>query len=187
MAFKKKRRDNRKIQMVSLIDLIFILLLFFIITSVMIRLSKGESKLYIPTPKNEPGEAQILIQIIDQDTYLWLDHTAIDTLNRYRHLLGKANETAPKIDLLVDKMTVSSDLLFSRLMNLRDSSRDLRNKEYFVLIRCPNELPYYLATNIIEKMIDNPYLEYGCVAGSLSDIRSSKKIIAKDNVFQIDF
>ena len=128
MAFKKKPPDNRKIQMVSLIDLIFILLLFFIITSVMVKLTLGESKLYIPTPTNEPGEAQILIQIIDENRYLWLDHTAIDTLYEYSEALPNPKDVRAKIDLLVEKMTLDQDALFARLEELLESSNSSTKK-----------------------------------------------------------
>jgi len=60
-------------------------------------------------------------------------------------------------------------------------------KEYFVLIRCPENLPYYYATRIIEKLVDNPYIDYGCVSGSIEDIRTSKNILVEGNVLQIDF
>lgn len=184
MAFRKVVHDNRRLTLVSLIDLIFILLLFFIITSVMIKLTKGESKLYIPTPKNEPGEAQILIQIIDEDEYLWLDHRAIDTLRRNddRHKTPRE-----KIALLVDEMKVDKAGLYERLENLLSSTKTSLSREYFVLIRCPNFLPYFYATNIIEKLVDNPYFEYGCVAGTIEEILSSKNIHLEGNVLQIDF
>lgn len=187
MAFKKKPVDNRKIQMISLIDLIFILLLFFIITSVMVNLTRGESKLYIPTPKNEPGEAQILIQIIDENRYLWLDHTAIDTLYEYSEALPNPKDVRAKIDLLVEKMTLDQDALFARLEELLESSNSATKKDYFVLIRCPNALPYHYAISIVERLADNPYFEYGCLAGSLDDMRASKTLKIEGNVLQIDF
>ncbi len=187
MAFRRLTRDNRRLPLVSLIDLIFILLVFFIVSSVMIRLTRGESKLYIPTPKNEPGEAQILIQIIDDENYLWLDHTAIDTLYRYSFLLRNPNDAAAKIDLLAQRMTLNPEALWERLARLKGSLSGGVKKEYFVLIRCPEYVPYFYVTRIIEKLVDNPYLEFGCVAGDIEDIRSSKKLLVEGNVLQIDF
>ncbi len=172
--------------MVSLIDLIFILLLFFLTTSIMIRYTKGESKLFIPTPKNEPGDAQILIQIIDEEQFLWIDYTAIDTLNKYGYLLADPNDSKIQIDLLSSKMTINSEMLNQRLEKLLQSSSRLRKREYFVLIRCPNHLPYYYATNIIEYLIDNPYFEYGCVSGTIEDIRYCKNLVIEGNILQID-
>ncbi|MFQ5602804.1 MAG: biopolymer transporter ExbD [bacterium] len=186
MAFKKLFIENRKVPMVSLIDLIFILLLFFITTSVMINLSKGEARLNIPTPINEPGEAQILIQIIDKDHYFWLDYTAIDTLHYYSYMLPDPNDPAAKIQLLLDKMTISKDELVARLKNLFEFSKKFRNKEHFILIRCPNVYPFYYATNIIEYLIDNPFFEYGCVPGDIEDILASKKVTIDGNILQID-
>ncbi|TDI85356.1 MAG: hypothetical protein E2O78_04695, partial [Caldithrix sp.] len=119
MAFRKLTQAHRKIQLVSLIDLIFILLIFFIISSVMIKLTRAEAKLYIPTPKNEPGEAQILIQIIDQDRYLWIDHSAIDTLNQRSYKLRRPLRQEEKVDLLLRRMTINSEELKRRLTGLR--------------------------------------------------------------------
>jgi biopolymer transport protein ExbD len=187
MAFKKLSNENRRLPLVSLIDLIFILLIFFIVTSTMIRLTRGESRLHIPTPKNEPGEAQILIQIIDENNYLWLDHTAIDTLYRHNRLLRKPADARAKVDLLLEKMTLNTEALMLRLDNLQESLSNGLKKEYFVLIRCPEALPYFYATHIVERLVHNPYVEFGCVAGELEDIRSSKNLFIEGNVLQIDF
>lgn len=186
MAFRRIRNERRKIQLVSLIDLIFILLIFFIITSIMIKLTKGESRLYIPTPVNEPGEAQILIQILDEDNYLWIDHTAIDTLAFYSYRLPNPVDNRAKVDLLLSKMTRNRDQLLAGIEGLKEASNFQSNREYFVLIRCPEHVPYHVATRIIERLSDNPNFEYGCVAGSIEDIRSSPNIYAEGNIIQID-
>jgi len=186
MAFRRLAADRRKIQLVSLIDLIFILLIFFIIASILIKLTKGESRLYLPTPVNEPGEAQILIQILDQDNYLWLDHTAIDTLAFYSYRLPSPVDNRAKVDLLLNKMTRDRDQLFAQIENLKEESNFQSTREYFVLIRCPDHVPYHYATSIIERLSENPNFEYGCVAGSIEDIRSSKNIYAEGNIIQID-
>jgi len=187
MAFRREIIHERRVPLVSLIDLIFILLIFFIVTSVMVRLTKGEAKLYIPIPKNEPGEAQILIQIIDGDRYLWMDHTAIDTLNRYSYLFKSSNTPANKIDLLLSKMTLNGETLFARVAKLKEALNMIERKEYFILIRCPDRLPYFYATNIMETLAGNPYLEYGCVAGAIDDLRNSRNFVVQGNILQIDF
>lgn len=187
MALRKLNHNNRKIQIVSLIDLVFILLIFFLITSVLIELTKGASKLYLPTPKNESGEAEILIQILDEDKYLWIDHTAIDTLNLYSYQLSDPTDPRAKVDLLLSKMTLNFNELDKRIEKLKKPSTARSNKEYFVLIRCPNDKPFYYATNIIEKLVDNPNFEYGCVSGTIEDIRTSRNLLIEGNMIQIDF
>lgn len=187
MAFRKLSHGNRKIQLVSLIDLIFILLIFFIMTSVLIKITRGEAKLYIPTPKSEPGEAQVLIQILDRDKYLWIDHTAVDTLYRYRSELPDANDSKTKVDLLLSKLVVDVAGLKDRLQGLESFSSGRFHKEYFILIRCPDDLPFYYAIEIVEMLVHNPNLEYGCVSGTISDIKESKNFSIRGNVIQIDF
>lgn len=187
MPFRKLTQENRKIQLVSLIDLIFILLIFFIITSVLIRLTKGESKLFIPTPKNEAGEAQIFIQMLDEYNSLWIDHTAIDTLNLYTYKLNTPVNNEKKVNILLEKMTLNETELNLRIDKLKRESRKYPGKEYFVIIRCPEELPYNLSMNIFEKFIDTPNIEYGCLAGSIDDVLNESNILVKGNVIQIDF
>jgi biopolymer transport protein ExbD len=187
MAFRKIIFHERRVPLVSLIDLIFILLIFFVVTSIMTPLNKEEARLYLPTPKNEPGEAQILIQILDGDRYLWMDHTAIDTLNRYSYLFKNSDAPANKVDLLLSKMTLNAEGLFERLAKLKEALAMLERKEYFILIRCPEQFPYFYATNIMEKLAGNPYLEYGCVAGAIEDLRSSRNFVVQGNILQIDF
>lgn len=186
MAFKRISHEHRRIQLISLIDLIFILLIFFIITSIMIKLTQGEAKLYIPTPKNEPGEAQILIQILAEDSFLWIDHTAIDTLNRHSYRLSDPLSPEMKVNLLLDKMTFDNSGLEKKVEELKRLAHDRPDKDYFVMIRCPDEQPYFYATNIIEKLVDTPNLEYGCVAGSIDELRHSSRFTIAGNVLQID-
>lgn len=187
MAFRRLPQNNRRVQMVSLIDLIFILLLFFIVTSVLVRLTQGEARLYIPSPKNEPGEAQILIQILDSDKFLWIDYTAIDTLYRYRGRFRNQNDPKAKVGLLLQKMTLNTNGLFERLEKLKAESRKKRTNEYFLLIRCPDALPYSYPLKIIQTLVDMPNLDYGCVSGTIEDIINSKNMIVERNLIQINF
>ncbi|MFQ5708983.1 MAG: biopolymer transporter ExbD [bacterium] len=187
MAFRRFRSSKRKIQLISLIDLIFILLLFFIVTSVLVKISKGESKIFIPTPKNEPGEAQVLIQILDRERFLWIDYTAIDTLNRYRYLLSDRADSRAKLDLIAKKMTIDGESLTQRLKSLKRHLLRKRTDAYFVIIRCPNRLPYYLPLKIIEQLVGIPNLEYGCVSGTIEEMRNSENIVIERNLIQIDF
>ncbi len=187
MAFKREAPHGRKLQMVSLIDLIFILLIFFIISSILIRMTDGEAQLYLPTPKNEPGETQVMIQIIDADSYVWLDHTAIDTLLHYSENGTRRLSTEAKVDLLVDKMSLDSRRLGQRIERLKQEVNAKPDLDFFVLVRCPDELPYYFATNVVEKLVDSPHFQYGCVGGSIADLRASSDIFIERNVIQIEF
>lgn len=187
MAFRKIEAENRRIQLVSLIDLIFILLIFFIIASILIKVTRGEARLYVPLPENEAGEAQLLIQILGPDSFLWLDHTAIDTLNAYSRRLKLRPSAESKVNLLLAKMVVDSKGLNDRIERLALEAGSRRQNTYFVVIRCPDEEPYYYATNIIQKLAPVPNVEYGCVAGSIDDLKRSARIKIEANVLTIDF
>jgi len=187
MAFRKIETENRRIQLVSLIDLIFILLIFFIITSILIKVTRGEARLYVPLPKNEAGEAQLLIQILGPDSFLWLDHTAIDTLYTYGRRLKLRPSPESKINLLLARMVVDSRGLNDRIERLALEAGRQRQKTYFAVIRCPEEQPYYYATDIIQKLAPVPNVEYGCVAGSIEDLKRGSNIKLEANVLTIDF
>ncbi len=151
-----------------------------------LQLSQGETHRFVPTPKNEPREAQLLIQIIDEGRYLWVDHTAIDLLRQLEYNAGRKPDTRTKINFLVEEMTLDKAELFSRLEHLASRDR-AHNKAYFVLIRCPDALPYHYATSVIEKLVGNPRFEYGCVSGTLEEILASKNIRIEGNVLEINF
>ena len=49
---------------------------------------------------------------------------------------------------------------------------------FFVLIRCPNDIPYFRVIDVITKLSDTPYrnIRYGCVGGTLTQIRQCQRI-----------
>ena len=84
-------------------------------------------------------------------------------------------------------MVVNVAGLKDRFKDLESLSGRQLNKEYFVLIRCPDNLPFHYATELVEMLVRNPNFEYGCVSGTISDIKESKKFSIRGNVVQIDF
>jgi biopolymer transport protein ExbD len=177
MAQQRWNSEKRKAQLHSLIDMAFILLIFFLVTSMMAKMGGQEQKLSIPTPENQPGRAQIVIQIISADEYWFLDEsareTAEDIFRRYPFL-----PMPQQIEMIMNGFASAKCdriTLFDKTARLK-AVADKNDNSYFVLIRCPDELPYYHVMDIIQALSGSPNIKYGCVGGKLADITAAAKI-----------
>lgn len=181
MAFKRGQRHKDQLELVSLIDMIFILLVFFLVTSFVIRLPKKELGMYVPTPENAVGRAQILIQFIDDESAFWLDEEASGLVENLEADFGYLSGPRLRdriLDTLLRRYTCSNDILNQRLARLRDRAEADPNSRFFVLIRCPNELPYYRVVDILSYLSESKYrnIRYGCVSGDFEDIQNSRRV-----------
>lgn len=175
MSFKNQFGTKESIELVSLIDMIFILLIFFLVSSYVIQTPSQEKGIFLPSPKNEPGEAQILIQIIDSNNVFWLDESSYQTIHNLRIVNGLS--TAAIIRHLRNTNTYSLLQFNRKISYFKKSVQQNPDKKYFILIRCPNNLPYYLVMNIISDLAVQSNIEYGCVGGTFQDILNCNNII----------
>ncbi|RKY75482.1 hypothetical protein DRQ07_11835, partial [candidate division KSB1 bacterium] len=121
MAFKSIRKKKEKIELVSLIDLLFILLVFFLVTSFVVRLPLQERNISIPTPENKPGRAQIVIQLIDNNFIFWIDEDASSKVKEIENRMGYlSRETLNReiVKRLLKSYTISKNLFYLKLRNL---------------------------------------------------------------------
>lgn len=181
MFIKISERGKDKIELVSLIDMIFILLVFFLVTSFVIKLNLQERSLYIPTPKNVLGRAQLLIQFIDENRIFWLDEeasTVVESNEKDYGYLSDANLRDRILSDLMSNNVISLDQMDSKINRLIDLANQDPFTNYFILIRCPNDLPYFYVVSVIERISSTQYrnIKYGCVGGTLDDIRFCKRI-----------
>ena len=181
MAFKEPKRKRESVELVSMVDMIFILLVFFLVNNFVIKIPLQERSLYIPTPKNELGRAQIVIQFIDENRIFWLDETVSNLVNEIEENYGFYSETRLKRKIISELL--SQNIITIRELNLQldrltKRADDDPYSSFFVLIRCPNHLSYYRIINIITKISDTTYrnIKYGCVGGTLDEIRNCKRI-----------
>ena len=177
MAFRSIERKRRKPQWTSLIDMAFILVIFFAVTNIVVKMEKGEANVSVPLPKNQMGRAQVLIQLFGQETlqgYYFIDPTAADRvdqiLNDYGYLPREQVQTKI-IDYFQSRFFDKSELM----QNVEDiiKSAQSKSEEYFFLIRCPEQMPYYHVIDIIQKISKVSEIEYGCVEGSFDDVRTA--------------
>lgn len=167
---------NRRTQLHSLIDMAFILLLFFLVTSMLAKMGGSEQKLAIPTPKNEPGRAQIVIQIIDENRFWYLGESARQAA---LEILQNTflSDAAIKEEIIKSFRTLECDRsrLWSNIQALKAEAAQHSSNQYFVVIRCPDELPYGVVMDIIHALSGVDNIQFGCVGGVLSDITQAKR------------
>lgn len=183
MAFKRFNSNNRRTQLHSLIDMAFILLLFFLVTSMIAQLKKSEQKLSIPTPENEPGRAQILVQFIDATNFLFLDQTANTIVEEVNRTYGFRSEEFRRnmiVEILLERRKFDKPNTLDRLRRLKSRAQDNPQETYFVLIRCPDELPYFHVIDMIQAISGLPNVHYGCVGGSFQDIEDAERIYLQE-------
>lgn len=193
---RKIRNGNRRTQLHSLIDMAFILLLFFLVTSMLAKMGGSEQKLAIPTPKNEPGRAQVVIQIIDENRFWYLGEAARQAA---LEILQNTflSDAAIKEEIIKSFRNLECDRsrLLSNIEALKAEAAQHSSNQYFVVIRCPDELPYGVVMDIIQALSGDANIRFGCVGGVLSDItqarRFSKAVESHGNMSQtnviIDF
>ena len=181
MAFKRLDTEKRKMQLISLMDMAFILLLFFLVTVFIAHPSQQEQKLYVPTPENVRGRAQIMIQLLPDNQFVWIDESStaiVESIQRDFGYLAPSTLKAKIIDDLLRRNTLESRRLRNRLERLVKQADKDPNAEYFVLIRCPDEIAYFRVVDIIKRLSDCKYhnIKYGCVGGTIDQIRNCKQI-----------
>ena len=189
MAFRTQKSDFRKVQLVSLIDMIFILLVFFMVTVTVVRLTIKEQKLPVPTPISERGRAQIVIQLLDNGDFLWLDDRAtalisktISTVEKRFSYLSPSElnqkKTKEALRILLNNNIFHGNQMEKKLKLLLKKANSDPSSQYFVLLRSPDKIPYYKIINIIQKFNSARYqnILYGCVGGNLKDIKNSKSV-----------
>lgn len=168
-------------ELVSFIDMIFILLVFFLLTNFSVSTSMEEKELFIPTPKNVLGRSQIVLQMIDRSRVLWLDDKASQIVSDVEDQVGyfsseRLNEAI--MAALVENSTILREQLPAQLQSLVRQADQNPQAVYFVLLRVPNEMPYYLVVDVISTLSTAQYqnIRYGCVAGTLDELKQAREI-----------
>jgi len=181
LAFKVKRRPKEKVELVSLIDMVFILLAFFLVTSYVIHMPLEERSVAVPTPSNDLGRAQIVIQFVDEERIFWIDESVASIVEEVEENFGYFSPERIKNRIfseLTDRNIFSSIQIEEKLEQLRSRADENPYAQFFVLIRCPNALPYYKVVNLITQLTETTYrnIKYGCVGGTLQEIQQCRRI-----------
>lgn len=162
---------HRKPQLHSLIDMAFILLLFFVIAMLFISKAGQEQVIALPTPENKPGEAQIAIQIIDAN-HVWVLGDEVREKAAQILALPLAYEQKRRmIGELLNSPICACDWskAIERIRIIKQKAQNNPNEHYFVVIRCPENQPYSLVIRLAQELAGITNLQYGCVGGDVNE------------------
>jgi biopolymer transport protein ExbD len=178
LAFERRITGKKEIQLVSCMDMIFNLLLFFLVTSNIATNAKLEKRFVFPTPKYDLGSAEIFIQWIDDKSVFWVDQAASSqvqrVLDQYSYMTPE-EQNRETVALLKIQNQLNTDQFDRKLQAVIETADANPGKKYFALLRCPNEVPYDRVIDAVARLSGAKYgnVEYGCVGGSLSEMRMS--------------
>lgn len=165
MALRRYRRSRRKLMLFPLMDMFFILLLFFLVTSGFSPDPPEERGTFISTPNPALGEAQILLQVVSPDSSIWLDNTAFSGSWEKGTLLTR-NGVHHDIESLTRRFE-----RFRRMVGM------CAGRTILTAVRCPDNLVYgdidRLQSNLeaaFAKTIPGYELTFGLVPGTADQI-----------------
>jgi biopolymer transport protein ExbD len=176
LSFKRRITGHNDVQLVSFMDMIFNLLLFFLVASYIATNTKAEKRFVFPTPKNELGSAEVFIQWVDERTVFWIDQGSSAevqrVLNQYSYLTAE-EQSRTAIGILHDGSRLDSNGLLQRLQSLVLTADSNPGRKYFVLLRCPNHIPYAVVLDVVAKLTEARYnnVEYGTAGGTLEQLK----------------
>jgi len=179
-------KKNRKVDLIPLIDIVFILVIFFMINNITVQSENQERRFPIPTPKNQRGSnAQVLVQIIDEQSFFWLDHTNYNTIeDELSKVWLPLNKRYANLDRKLGKTNIYKWISLDEKLETLFRTVKKNNEECFIVIRCPNSIPYFKVIEIIKKINKSNVntVEYGCVGGRLADLFTPGSITVEQKV-----
>lgn len=128
MALRRFRHGKRKLMLFPLMDMFFILLVFFLI-NIGVKSEKGEKAYANAVPNEGLGKAQILLQMIGTDRVLWLDNTTF---------LGALRPGFPQSYVISSSRQLFSD----KFQNFHNQFQGCLRNEVLAVIRCPDDLDF---------------------------------------------
>ena len=163
----------------------FLLLLFFLVTSLVAQLTQQEQKLSIPTPENKPGRAQILIQFLSENEFLYIDQTTNSIVQEVNDQFGFESPGKQRrriVERMLAEKKYDKVEVNKKLKDLKKFATDHPDQQYFILIRCPKEIYYYHVLQLVQSISGLPNVNYGCVGGTVADIRNATDISLRTEI-----
>ena len=75
---------------------------------------------------------------------------------------------------LVHKNSLEMTDFNDKLGSFVRTAKENRNRTYFIVIRCPDRVPYTLVMQILSTLSQADNVEYGCLGGDLQELLDSK-------------
>lgn len=151
MAFNRVDETQKKPGLIPLVDVIFLLLIFFLVASFVRTGARKEQKLTIPTPVQKEGAMDILVQLFKTQHGELRAYFISSEINEvYRRIYQGLDERFPTItddqieltknvfEVVRSDYNLSTSRLKERLAKLKSSKTPV-----FIGIRCPYDVPYF--------------------------------------------
>jgi len=120
MAIKTKNRTSLTFNTASMTDIVFLLLIFFMICSTLI--SPNALKLLLPQSNNQTAASPVTTISITKDLDVYLETTRVDFTQLEARLQQRLkNETEPTIALHVDETVPMKEVV--KVMNIARDNR----------------------------------------------------------------
>ncbi len=131
MAIRTSNKISPSFNMSSMTDLVFLLLIFFMITSTLV--SPNALKLLLPQSNNQTAAKAITSVSITKDFRYYIETTPVPVADLERQLQLKLMDSAdPTISLHVDKSVTAEEMV--KVMNIA-----ARNKYKLILATVPEK------------------------------------------------
>jgi biopolymer transport protein ExbD len=129
MAIRSSNKISPSFNMASMTDMVFLLLIFFMVTSTMV--SPNALKLLLPQSNNQTAAKAITSVSITKDLHYYIETTPVTLTDLERQLQLKLMDTQePTISLHVDKSVQMEEVV--KVMNIA-----VRNKYRLILATAP--------------------------------------------------
>lgn len=165
MPYRYQRKPRRKLMLFPLMDMFFILLIFFLVTSGFSPVPPEQRGTFNNVPRMAVGEAQILIQVINEREVLWLDNTSF------------SGEWADNL-LIANRVPIDIETMRGRLLQWYESVGMCVGDEVLVVVRSPHDLPFRSVvflqeslSNLFESSLTRFDVVFSLLPGSVDDIR----------------
>jgi hypothetical protein len=151
MPFKHEEKGRAKYALTPLIDTVFLLLIFFLVTSYVGSGVITEQRLTVPTPLQREGEMNILIQLYETNRGELRAYYIDDSINGAYGVIyyGKDerfNSVTKNPGILTQRLFQVIEWDYERsFASLKNQLERLKDSRYslFIGIRCPFDVPYF--------------------------------------------
>ena len=122
MAIQMRNKRDTQFSMASMSDLVFLLLIFFMLTSTLV--APNAIKLLLPSSKSKTMSTQTVTVYINKERSIYLDENKVDPANLENVLYSKIiNEREASVVLRADKTAPVQDIVI-----VIDAVNEINNK-----------------------------------------------------------
>ena len=176
--------DKRRLVLFPIMDVFFILLIFYLFVE-----QYQPMAAFVDVPKKSgTGQVNAVVQILDEDRYVWIDSTCLNSFANNEHSLSEARRTE-----FLDGLSKNMDEFRADLMVLDSTLREQQLTSYSVLLRCPGNLPYAVVSSMVQtldgvELNQNHYqLQLTVLGGASSSLSISQGITEGRTYVLLDF